>query len=939
MCGEARIYHRRQLGGPSSGHRIEPTPIAPIHRNHIAGEYEGMLNLKRNLLSVALASASLMIATAAQAQDAAQDAGTDDAKQLDSVVVTGIRRSIEKSIDTKKDETSIVEAISAEDIGKLPDTSIADSISRLPGLTAQRFGGRPQEINIRGFSGDFSTTTLNGREQVSLGNNRGVEFDQYPSELMSQVVVYKTQDASLVGQGLSGTVDLRTVRPLSFQEQVVAVNVRGDMNERGDNTEYGNRFSVSYIDQFADRTVGLALGYAKLNNPIQGTQFEAWGYDNGVLGGGKLYQTNTDNERDGFMGVLEFRPSDIFSTRLDVFYSKFDKIETKRGMEFGLTWGPAGQPVSRTNNADGTAVQATFNNFRPVIRNDYNAAKDDLFSFGWNSELELGGNWTLTTDVSTSSATREERLLETYSGLRSGLAGDTVSIALNPDGYFDFDFGYDYTDPSILRLTDAGGWGQDGYIKDFEVKDRIDAVRVDLERTFDEGILRSIEFGANLTERTKSRSSNENFLCLRADCSRGAEVAIPTQFANGSQFDFGGLTGLYGYDALDAFNALYFRRANVNNGDINQKNWEIDERIGTVYFQANLDFDLGAVRVRGNAGVQAVNVEQQSTGVSTFQGLTLDEPATRGANYTDYLPSLNLNFELPGDQIVRFGAGKQIARPRMDFLRANAGYGINVNQTNPLRCPGQAAPCVVFEGSGGNPELRPWEAHAYDLSYEKYFMQNRGYVSAGVFYKDLRTWVLEDTIALDYSQLPLPSTLPTLLPPTSIGSYTTPVNLEGGRLQGYELAVSLPFDMFWAPLEGFGMQANYSYVDSEVTPFDDGVTVTLPGLSKYISNATVYYERFGFSARVSRRQRSDFTGEVQGFGGDRTFKEFRGEAVTDVQLGYTFGEGPLQNLSLLVQVNNIENEPFRSTYDNRDDRPREYFEYGRTYLVGLNYRF
>lgn len=141
-----------------------------------------MLKLERNLLSVALASAAMMMATAAQAQDAAQTATqpAEEAEQLDSVVVTGIRRSIEKSIDTKKEETSIVEAISAEDIGKLPDTSIADSISRLPGLTAQRFGGRPQEINIRGFSGDFSTTTLNGREQVSLGNNRASSSTSTP---------------------------------------------------------------------------------------------------------------------------------------------------------------------------------------------------------------------------------------------------------------------------------------------------------------------------------------------------------------------------------------------------------------------------------------------------------------------------------------------------------------------------------------------------------------------------------------------------------------------------------------------------------------------------------------------------------------------------------------------------------------------------------------
>ena len=121
-----------------------------------------MQPLKRNLLSVALASAALMMAAAAQAQTADQS-DTTDAGDLDTIKVTGIRRSIEASTDTKKESTSIVEAVSAEDIGKLPDTSIADSIARLPGLTAQRFGGRPQEINIRGFAGYFSTTTLNGR--------------------------------------------------------------------------------------------------------------------------------------------------------------------------------------------------------------------------------------------------------------------------------------------------------------------------------------------------------------------------------------------------------------------------------------------------------------------------------------------------------------------------------------------------------------------------------------------------------------------------------------------------------------------------------------------------------------------------------------------------------------------------------------------------------
>ena len=904
------------------------------------------MQLKRNLLSVALASATLMLAANAQAQDTsttdqaqAATAADQEATELDAVVVTGIRRGIEDSIDTKQAEDTIVEAISAEDIGKLPDTSIADSLARLPGLTAQRFGGRPQEINIRGFAGDFSTTLLNGREQVSLGNNRGVEFDQYPSELMSQVVVHKTTDASLVGQGLSGTVNLKTVRPLAFGDRAVALNVRGDMNRLEDEDEFGNRFSISYIDQFADNTVGIALGYARLNNPGQGHQFESWGYNAtdrpgtaNLFNGGKVYDIENDNVRDGLMATLEWKPNDIYHSVLDVFYSKFDKEETKRGMEFGTqaaSWSTVNL-VSRTDGPDGNATAATFSGVRPIIRNDFGATKDDLFSIGWNHELQLSEHWKMTADINHSSANREERILETYATLPFDPTGtyDTLSIAFNPDGYFDFDFGLDYDDPANLVLTDPGGWGGDraqaGYLKDFDVKDALTSVRMDFERAFDAGMLSSLEFGVNLTDRTKSRSSSENTLCLTTGCTsaENIEVAIPAEFIGNSDLDFAGVTGILGLDAVDMLNNFYILRSK-DHPDISNKNWEVNEKVTTAYVQLNIDADLGSIPVRGNVGVQAVNAEQSSTGVATFEGFALGESARYGTNYTHYLPSLNLSFQLPAEMFLRVGAGRQMARPRMDDLRANANYSFNRQE-------------FEFEGSGGNPTLEPWLANAYDLSLEKYFGGNKGYVSAAYFYKDLKTYIYNQTVPFDFSQLPIPGGIPAGIP--TIGEFNQPINGEGGVIKGHELAVSVPFDLLWAPLEGFGLIANYSDTQSEIQPFGPGTTEPLPGLSKYVSNATLYFERWGFSARVSQRHRSAFLGEVQGFGGDRTRRVFDGETVTDFQMGYTFQSGPLQDLSLLLQVNNVENEPFTSTFGS-DAQPREYFEYGRTYLFGVNYRF
>ncbi len=158
-----------------------------------------------------MAIAAALVATAVPSLSHAQDAGGDAALENGVIVVTGYRASLENAVNNKKSAELIVESVSAEDIGKLPDASIAESIARLPGLTSQRLSGRSNAITIRGFAPDFSTTLLNGREQTSTGDNRAVEYDQYPAEVVSAVNVYKTPMATLIGQGLSGTVDMRAV--------------------------------------------------------------------------------------------------------------------------------------------------------------------------------------------------------------------------------------------------------------------------------------------------------------------------------------------------------------------------------------------------------------------------------------------------------------------------------------------------------------------------------------------------------------------------------------------------------------------------------------------------------------------------------------------------------------------------------------------------------
>lgn len=309
-----------------------------------------------------------LIAPASQVAQAAPAA--DNA--LEEIVVSGYRQSLENAIALKRESSQIVEAVSAEDIGKLPDNSIAEAIARLPGLAAQRVDGRAQSISLRGLGPDFTATLLNGREQVSTGNNRSVEFDQYPSEIMSSVVVYKSPEGGVVGQGLAGTVDLRTMRPLQHGKRVLAVSARAELAGNGklnpDSDELGYRITGAYVDQFADDTLGVAISVAHIDQPTQTKYSRAWGYPMIGAGdtppraiGGIENRVNSETlKRTGVTATLEYEPSDSFATTLDLYYSHFDDKQIQRGVEMPFVWG--GLPTIVGSVDDGLVTSGSFNN-------------------------------------------------------------------------------------------------------------------------------------------------------------------------------------------------------------------------------------------------------------------------------------------------------------------------------------------------------------------------------------------------------------------------------------------------------------------------------------------------------------------------------------------------------------------------------------------------
>lgn len=884
----------------------------------------------------------LAVAGAAHAQS--QDP-QEEATEIDEIIVTGIRGSIESSIAEKRENTSIVEVVTAEDIGKLPDMSIAESLARLPGLAAQRQDGRAQVISVRGLGPDFTTALLNGREQVTTGDNRGVEFDQYPSEALASVVVYKTPDGSLVGQGLAGTVDLRTIRPLEHGRRSIALNARYEVNDIGalnaGTTDHGQRYSISYIDQFADDTIGLALGYAHMSSPYQSERFEAWGYPtdaNGdlVIGGAKVFVMSSELERDGYFGTLEFRPNNRIHTTFDAFYSEFDNTQILRGIEFPLLWG--GAPLSNQVVEDGLVVGGTYSNVRAVGRGDVTARESKLLSLGWNTEVVLNDTWSLDADLSYSTVDRTDTILETYWGTGRNHTGatDTLDFVIDDNGVPQFSTDLNYADPNLMRLTSPQGWGgdvipggQDGYLNMPTIEDELSAVRLTLNGDVSFGAFSGIETGLYASSREKSMIADEWFLGIPG----GATVPVPAAYLlESTSLSYGGIPGILSYDALGLVNDGFYNLVRNPNGDVQSKNWTVEEDIAILYGKLNIDANMGSIPVTGNLGMQAVYTDQSSSGfAATGTGAgTMFTAIEGGDSYVELLPSANVIFELGDDLFLRTALARTMARPRMDQMRASRGYGFNPT----LNVPGATVNNSPWSGGGGNPELRPWIARVADVSLERYFGRS-AYVSLAAFYRDLETFVYDQQRPADFTGFPTGGVVPVI----NTGLYSSPQNGEGGAMWGVEFAASAPFDIFHPSLEGFGAFVSISRNGSEIEQPGTGVKTAIPGLSETVGNLTLYYERFGFQSRISARYRSDFLGEMSGFANGRTLRQVGEETVLDAQVGYEFQSGPLEGLSVLAQVNNLTDEPFYTFQDGDERRIINHQRYGRTFMFGVNYRY
>ncbi len=935
----------------------------------------------RNKLSAGISATALTVAMSAlltaapiSAQEASVEPGDENVSEKDNgaednvIVVTGYRQALENAINLKRESPVIAEAFSSEDIGKLPDVSIAETLGRLPGLAVQRIDGRAQSLSIRGLGPDYSTSLLNGRELVSSGDNRAVEYDQYPSELIDQGVVYKTPYAGLIGQGLAGTVDLRTIRPLSKGERIVSLGARAEFNEDGslnpDIDGWGYRATGTYVDQFADDTVGVALGAAYQSSPSQVKKFNAWGYPDdagfAVLGGMKPFAKSVDLDRLGVFGTIEWQPTLEWNSTIDLFYADYRERIPQRGIEFPFNpgWG-AGTTITGNSGGD-FPDQVSFANVQPVVRNDYDRKDTETFAAGWNTKYE-NDDVILNLDVSYSKADRRLQLIESYSGLTyaANPAGpsDTVTYTRNSNGFpFSFSNAIDYSNTNLIQLTDPRGWGaggivQAGFINDTATNDELWSGRAEVVGKVEHGLIEHLVAGIAYADRTKSRDITQNFLSLAGGPSvfagQGAVTRLPIPsdalLNPTAALSFLGFGPQVTYDPFVLLNNGTYVLTDVQSSDLPfPGDWTVSEKVYTGYVRADLDTQIGSLPMTGNVGVQLVFTDQNSRGFSSNGGIGAQQiPTSGGDNYAHVLPSMSLNFELSPDMKLRFGAARTLARPRMDQLNASSNASIANQPQAPLGS--------IFSGGGGNPQLRPYVANGVDVSYEWYFGGGVGYLALAGYYKWLEDFVNPNaSVVSDFSYL-----VPTLSGAQlaafnqsggqTLGLTSGPDNGAEGYIRGFEASLSLPFEIFSQSLSGFGFQTSASFTDSELTvspPGSDPFDVDVPGLSKWVVNSTAYFENSGFEARLSHRYRSKFLAEFIGISASRSFRETYPESIFDAQIGYRFQDGSaLEGLSITLQALNLTNEPFVNYQAGDRQQIIDYEEYGRTYLIGASYRF
>ena len=882
-------------------------------------------------------------------------AAAPDDNALQEIVVTGIRKSVELSLEAKRDSTEITEVVTAEDIGKMPDKNVADSLARLPGITTSAAGANEggfdenDRVSMRGTNPSLTQTLINGHG-VAAGDwfvldqvqtvGRSVSYTLLPSEIVSKVVVEKSSSASLVEGGVAGSVDIITRKPLDFAKQFTLEASLGAVYADLPSKTDGQYSAIGAFKNDANN-FGVMVQLFSETRDLRRDGVEILGYDT-IAPGSAIATAHPDlsnvqypteigaafftqrRQRNGGMLDIEFKPIDDLTLDLSAFSSKLTASNYNRNylmwsthfVNFGAGQSPDPGYTVQNNTltkANFTAVPGTlYGVYDQISRPDETATANFVnLDTTWNANSvlsffgQVGYSWG-------DGKTPHQDVSETNPGLSSGAGYQLNGLGSAPN----FNLGNTVNNtPTPGGVPVTFGWIFGA--ADIDIRDTEKWAKIDSDYKIDNGAWKDLKFGVRYEAHDRTSPTGVAQGPLNTSPS-----AYPTTFSNyPSNFNtFGGNIPTDIWYWTPAQLAAYNSPANVNRDPITREYYQylfaVYEKDAAAFVQADFKGDNWAA----NVGVRYVNTKEDAI------SYTQVDPTTPGAvltsafgpfaglerkhTYNDVLPSANLKLDVTKDLVARFAASETMTRPDYSAL---AGF------TN-LTPPGVAG--SVGGGSGGNPDLKPIRSTNVDAGLEWYFAK-RSLLSATAFYMDLRNYVGFGSEIKTYQTYG--SICPTGCPVEY--NLSVPVNAKG-RVGGMELAYQQAFT------DNLGFIGNYTYADgkqtSNVQPNPDGSPGDdrLVGTSKNTYNVTGYFENKMFSARVAYTYRSAF------FSGLDRSTAFSQDAIGTLSaaLGYTMND----HFSITFDAMNL-NNPTLKYFALNETQPRAFYLNGRQYY--LNFRF
>ena len=908
----------------------------------------------RNLCAIGVSLAALAYASPVLAQVApsTQTPATEPQTQTETgaetgqdVVVTGFRSSLQQALNIKRTEAGAVDAILAEDIADFPDQNLAEAIQRLPGVTIDRVNGQGTTISVRGLGSDFTRTRINGLEAqaVAGGNrNRSFDFSTFASELFNSIRVRKTQSAEIEEGSLGATVDLQTGRPLDFKHGGIsaALSAQGSYNDLSEQVVPRLAGLLSWSNR--DQTFGVLLSAAySERSPVlgsfnttrwqKGNPAQAYGVGQNFAGCTvcttdarrtellnafypripRYTAGTTQEDRLGMTGAVQWRPDDRTEVVLDLLWSSFNSEAESPNIE---AWSFSRADVNRVTVRDYAVDPAknilsygVFDNMLIRSENGFTRNESNFYQGSLNVRHDITDRLHANLKVGANRSEARTPLNVAYAFEASGVNGYTFDFRQNDrlpllQYGFDVSSGQRFTLVNATRSNGGGNFGNKvlagslGY-------DVAPAVTIKAG-----GEYRTYDFENFGLARTQTTPTGADRLVGVDSIGRVVDIAGYVNAPSGTALKF------IVPDINKIANFLSFYNAPLAD---NRSQREVDETDKGVFAQADFNTDLLGMTVRGNLGLRYAETKVTASGYQTISagGTTTFSYVTTRNNYHDVLPSFNLAVEPADDVVIRLAAAKVMSRPTLGDLT-----------------PGGSVAPTTRTISYGNPLLNPFRATNFDASAEWYF-QNEGLLAVAVFYKKIDSFITSVTEGLVYSTLGLPNDLlQGAAQPSDIFQVTRRINGEGGKLKGIEIQYQQPFTFLPGFLSNFGFIGNVTFVDSDVNYGTAGRN-RLTGQSKNTYNATLYYEKGPFQARVSAAHRSKYLLSFPGANGNSE-EGVNGTTNIDASLSYDF----TRRLTFSLEAINLTDE-YVDRYVDTLDRVSDYRHTGRELAVGLRWRY